>query len=179
MSVGRRRANNFPSVASKMSAAMPNASLSPPNRPYPSRQNYFTYTAPVSLLGEHLRELYRKVHIGRPERETLAMVHIHYVLQSPPYMASRQLRIAWTTATGTSFSRLHAWYVCMFTIAHRIEIEVGNDGHASAPPPGPPPLRRRRAPALSWSVAALAKIISKVCGALGVGVKVLSDPTIL
>jgi hypothetical protein len=36
-----------------------------------------------------------------------------------------------------------AWHGYMVTNAHRVEVEVGSDGHASAPPPGPPPLRRR------------------------------------
>jgi hypothetical protein len=34
----------------------------------------------------------------------------------------------------------------MVTSAHRVEVEVGANGPASALPTGPPPLRRRRAP---------------------------------
>jgi hypothetical protein len=33
----------------------------------------------------------------------------------------------------------------MVTIAHRVDVEVGADGHASAPSMRPPPLHRRRA----------------------------------
>jgi hypothetical protein len=53
---------------------------------------------------------------------------------NPPYMASRQLPIAWIATTGTSFSPLmcQAWQIYEVTIAHRVEVEVGADGPASA-----------------------------------------------
>jgi hypothetical protein len=38
----------------------------------------------------------------------------------------------------------------MVTSAHRVEVDVGADGPASAPPPRPPPQRRRRAPS-AWT----------------------------
>jgi hypothetical protein len=51
-------------------------------------------------------------------------------------------------AAGTSFIPLpfQAWYGYMFTIAHRVEVEVGADEPSSAHLPGPPPLRRWWAP---------------------------------
>jgi hypothetical protein len=63
-------------------------------------------------------------------------------------MAFRQLIITRVAAAGTSLSPLpcHAWRGYMVTNAHRVEVEVGADGPASAPPTGSPPLRRRRAP---------------------------------
>jgi hypothetical protein len=62
-------------------------------------------------------------------------VYGYYVFQNPPYRASRQLLIPRTAAVGTSFSPLpcqarHGYGV---TIAHRVEVEVGTDGSASAP----------------------------------------------
>jgi hypothetical protein len=49
-------------------------------------------------------------------------------------MASRQLLIPRTAAVGTSFSPLpcQAWHGYGVTNAHRVEVEVGADGHASA-----------------------------------------------
>ena len=57
------------------------------------------------------------------------------VFQNPPYMASGQLLIPRIAAVGTSFSPLpcQAWHGYMATSAHRVEVEVGADGHASAP----------------------------------------------
>jgi hypothetical protein len=53
-------------------------------------------------------------------------------------MASRQLLIPRIAAVGTSFSPLpcHAWHGYGVTSAHRVEVEVGADGPASAPPSG-------------------------------------------
>jgi hypothetical protein len=53
-------------------------------------------------------------------------------------MASRQLMIPRIAATGTSFSPLpcQAWHGYGVTSAHRVEVEVGADGSASAPPSG-------------------------------------------
>jgi hypothetical protein len=56
--------------------------------------------------------------------------------QNPPYMASRQLLIPRIAAAGTSFSprpcqACHGYGV---TCAHRVEVEVGANGAASAPP---------------------------------------------
>jgi hypothetical protein len=50
-------------------------------------------------------------------------------------MASRQLLIPRIAAVGTSFSPLpcQAWHGYGVTIAHRVELEVGADGPASAP----------------------------------------------
>jgi hypothetical protein len=55
--------------------------------------------------------------------------------QNPPYWASRQLLIPRIAAVGTSFNTLpcKAWHGYMVTNAHRVEVEVGADGHASAP----------------------------------------------
>jgi hypothetical protein len=54
--------------------------------------------------------------------------------QNPPYMASRQLLIPRIAAAGTSFSPLpcKAWHGYGVTNAHRVEVEVGADGLASA-----------------------------------------------
>jgi hypothetical protein len=61
-----------------------------------------------------------------------------YDFQNPPYMASRNMLIARITVAGTYCSPLpcHAWHNYMVTNAHRVEVEVGADGHASAPPSG-------------------------------------------
>jgi hypothetical protein len=53
-------------------------------------------------------------------------------------MASRWLLVPRIAAAGTSFSPLpcQAWHGYMVTSAHRVEVEVGANGHASAPPSG-------------------------------------------
>jgi hypothetical protein len=53
-------------------------------------------------------------------------------------MASRLVLITRIAAVGTSFNPLpcQAWHGYMITSAHRVEVEVGADGHASAPSPG-------------------------------------------
>jgi hypothetical protein len=53
-------------------------------------------------------------------------------------MASRQLLIPRIAAIGTLFSPLpcQALHGYGITIAHRVEVEVGADGRASAPPSG-------------------------------------------
>jgi hypothetical protein len=50
-------------------------------------------------------------------------------------MASRQLLIPRIAFAGTSVSPppCRAWHGYMFTSAHRVEVEVGADGHASTP----------------------------------------------
>jgi hypothetical protein len=55
--------------------------------------------------------------------------------QNPPYRASRELLIPRIAAVGTSFSPLpcQAWHGYRVTSAHRVEVEVGADGPASAP----------------------------------------------
>jgi hypothetical protein len=55
--------------------------------------------------------------------------------QNPQYRASRQLLITRIAAVGTSFSPLpcQAWHGYTVTSAHRVEVEVGADGLASAP----------------------------------------------
>ena len=55
--------------------------------------------------------------------------------QNPPYRATRQLLIPRIAAVGTSFSPLpcQAWHGYRVTNAHRVEVEVGADGPASAP----------------------------------------------
>ena len=62
-------------------------------------------------------------------------VYGYYVFQNPPYRASRQLLIPRIAAVGTSLSPLpcHAWHGYGVTSAHRVEVEVGADGPASAP----------------------------------------------
>jgi hypothetical protein len=58
--------------------------------------------------------------------------------QNPRYMASRLFFIPRIANAGTSFSPLQcqAWQSYMVTSAHRVEVEVGADRHASAPPSG-------------------------------------------
>jgi hypothetical protein len=58
--------------------------------------------------------------------------------QNPPYMASRQVLIMRIATVGTSFSPLtcQAWHGYGVTSAHCVEVEVGADGHASAPRSG-------------------------------------------
>jgi hypothetical protein len=53
-------------------------------------------------------------------------------------MASRHVLIPRIAAVGISFSPLpcQAWHGYGVTIAHRVEVEVGADGPASAPPSG-------------------------------------------
>jgi hypothetical protein len=65
-------------------------------------------------------------------------VYGYYVFQNPPYKASRQLLIPRIANFGTSFSPLpcQAWHGYGVTSAHRVEVDVGTDGHASAPPSG-------------------------------------------
>ena len=62
-------------------------------------------------------------------------VYGYYVFQNPPYRASRQLLIPRIAAAGTSFGPLpcQAWNGYGVTSAHRVEVEVGADGPASAP----------------------------------------------
>jgi hypothetical protein len=107
---------------------------------------YFTCTAPASLSGECTRVLVAKKHIGFADREILVLDYEYNDFQNPPCVAFRQMLIARIPIDGTSFSPLPcwAWHGYMVTIAHRVEVEVGAHGPASAPPPGPPPVRRRR-----------------------------------
>jgi hypothetical protein len=72
------------------------------------------------------------------EREIHVPVYGHYVVPNPPYMASRQLLIPRIATVGTSFSPqpCQASHGYGATNAHRVEMEVGADGHASAPPSG-------------------------------------------
>jgi hypothetical protein len=66
------------------------------------------------------------------------LVYGYYVFRNPPYMASRQPLIPRIAAVGTSFSPLpcQAWHGYGVTNAHRVDVEVGADGLASAPPSG-------------------------------------------
>jgi hypothetical protein len=74
--------------------------------------------------------------IGLAEREILVLVCRYYVFPNPPDRASRQLLIPRIAVVGTSLSPLpyQAWHGYGVTIAHRVEVEVGADGHANAPP---------------------------------------------
>jgi hypothetical protein len=56
--------------------------------------------------------------------------------QNHPYMASRQQLIPRIAASGTLFNPLpcQSWHGYGATSAHRVEVEVGADGSASAPP---------------------------------------------
>jgi hypothetical protein len=58
------------------------------------------------------------------------------ILQNPPYKASRHLLIPRIAASGTSFSPLpcQAWHGCSARLQspHRVEVELGADGAASA-----------------------------------------------
>jgi hypothetical protein len=90
-------------------------------------------------------------------------VYGYYDFQNHPYMASRQLLIARITAAGTSFSPLQrqVWHVYRVASAHREEVEVGADGHASATPSGAvaaaPPASAVRSPVESiWGGAHVA-----------------------
>jgi hypothetical protein len=87
-------------------------------------------------------------HIGQAERMILMLGYGYFDFQNPPYMASRQMLITRIALVGTSLSPLpcQVWHGWKVTNAHRVEVEVGADGPASAPPPGPPPLRHRWAP---------------------------------
>jgi hypothetical protein len=63
------------------------------------------------------------------------LVFGYHFFPNPPYMASRQVLIPRIVAADTSFSPLpcQAWHGYMVTNAHRVEVEVGADGPASAP----------------------------------------------
>jgi hypothetical protein len=54
------------------------------------------------------------------------------------WLQSRHLLISRIATVGTSLSSLpcQAWHGYGVTSAHRVEVEVGADGHASAPPSG-------------------------------------------
>jgi hypothetical protein len=60
------------------------------------------------------------------------------VFRNPPYKFSRHLMITRIASTGTAFSPLpcQAWHGYKVSSANRVEVEVGSDGHASAPPSG-------------------------------------------
>jgi hypothetical protein len=62
-------------------------------------------------------------------------VYGYYVFQNPPYKASRHLLISRIVGAGTSFSPIpcQAWDGYRVTSGHRVEVEVGADGLASAP----------------------------------------------
>jgi hypothetical protein len=79
-----------------------------------------------------------KKHIGQAEREIHVLVYGYSVFQNPPYMASRQLLIPRIAAFSTSLSPLpcQAWHGYGVASTHRVEVEVGADGHASAAPSG-------------------------------------------
>jgi hypothetical protein len=61
-------------------------------------------------------------------------VYGYYVFPNPPYRASRQLLIPRIAAVGIAFSPLpcQAWHGYGVASAHRVEVEVGADGPASA-----------------------------------------------
>jgi hypothetical protein len=73
----------------------------------------------------------------------------YFAFQNPPYRASRQLLITRIVATGTSFSPLpcQAWQGHMVISAHRVKMEVGADGPASALPSAAAACGRPRQPA--------------------------------
>jgi homogentisate 1,2-dioxygenase len=81
-----------------------------------------------------VRVFSREKHNGQAEREILVPVYGYHDFQNPSYMVSRHLLVARIAATGTAFSPLpcKAWHGYMVTIAHRVEVEVGVDGPASA-----------------------------------------------
>jgi hypothetical protein len=136
-----------------LSAAISNTRVPSLQRPTPRSDvtflNCFSkVTAPASLSGEYMRVFIREKHFGWAERGILVLEYRYYDFQNPQKMASWQLCIERIIAAGTSFSPIscHALDGYIATCAHRLEVKVGSDGHASAPPPGPPPLRRRRVP---------------------------------
>jgi hypothetical protein len=128
-----------------MSAASSNTLVPPLIRPYPFSPKHISQTSFPESICEYL---VANKHIKHTEREIHVPVYGYYVFfQNLPCMASRLLMIPRIAAAGTSFNPLpcQAWHGYGVTNAHRVEVEVGADGHASAPPVGPPPLRRRRA----------------------------------
>jgi hypothetical protein len=66
----------------------------------------------------------------------MKMEYGYYDFQNPPYMASRQMLITRIVGAGNVFSFLpcEAWHGYMVTNAHRVEVEVGADGHTAALP---------------------------------------------
>jgi hypothetical protein len=57
------------------------------------------------------------------------------LFQNPPYIAFRQLLIPLSCETRECHA-FQAWHGYGATNAHRVEVEVGADGPASAPPSG-------------------------------------------
>jgi hypothetical protein len=66
------------------------------------------------------------------------MVYKYYVFPKPSVHGFPTTLIPRITVAGTSFIHLpcQAWHGYGATIAHRVEVEVGADGHASASPSG-------------------------------------------
>jgi hypothetical protein len=97
--------------------------------PPPCRESVCEYSVP-------------RKHIGRPEREILVLVYGYYDFPNPSvyhdFPKPRLLLIPRIANVGTSFSPLpsQAWHGYMVTNAHRVVVEVGTDGVASAPPSG-------------------------------------------
>jgi hypothetical protein len=100
------------------------------------RQKYFANAAPAPSSGEYLRVFSRGKDISdMPSGRSLCRCTDIMFFQNPPYRASRVLMIPRIAGVGTSFCPLpcQAWHGYMVTSAHRLEVEVSADGHASAP----------------------------------------------
>jgi hypothetical protein len=122
----------FPAVRRKLQHPRPSAD---PSVPF-FAQKYFANAATAPSSGEYLRVLSRgKVTSDLPSGRSLCRCTDTMFFQNPPYRASRQLLIPRIADVGTSFSPLpcQAGHGYGVTSAHRVEVEVGADGHASAP----------------------------------------------
>jgi hypothetical protein len=93
--------------------------------------------------------------------------------QNPPYGASRQLMIPRIAGDGNLFSPLpcQAWHGYMVTNAHRVEVEAGADGPASAPLSG--------AAAASSPAGALLAVLYSLLVAVGRPCRCLRRPSSL
>jgi hypothetical protein len=79
-----------------------------------------------------------KTVIGRPEREILVQVNGYHDFPKPSVHGFPEVANPAIVAAGTLLNPLpcQAWHGCEVTSAHRVEIEVGADGHPSEPPSG-------------------------------------------
>jgi hypothetical protein len=99
-------------------------------------KKWFADAAPAPSSGEYPRVFSRGKDISDlPSGRSLCQCTDIMFFQNPPNRASRQLLILRIAAVGTFFSPLpcHAWHGYGATSAHRVEVEVGADGLASAP----------------------------------------------
>jgi hypothetical protein len=122
----------FPAARRHLQHPRPSAD---PSVPFFAKK-YFANAAPAPSSGEYLRVFSREKDTSDwPSGGSMCRCIDFMLFQSPPYRASRQLLIPRIAAIGTSFRPLpcQAWHGYMVTSAHRVEVEVGTDGPASAP----------------------------------------------